>query len=114
MSDLPRRFKRLFTVIYGLLTLVFVALVAYAATAGAFGEHASDGGAMDVVDCESHVKEIHGDIIEKGVSQMAPYLEDRLSQWNQADQIWARELSLATALAQGQRHMFCPGADNNP
>lgn len=84
----------MFTVMYGMLTFVFVALVAYAATAGAFGDHVSEGGAMDATDCESHVKEIHDDIIHKGVAQMTPYLEDRLSKWNQADQRWARELEV--------------------
>ena len=94
MSALPRRLKTVFTVIYGLLTFTFVALVAYAATAGAFGSHDSNGGAMRATECEARVLEIHNKLVRKGVAQMAPYIDDRLADWNQADQKWARELGV--------------------
>ena len=94
MSALPRQLKGVFTAIYGLLTFTFVALVAYAATAGAFGVHDSGSGAMKAAECETKVMELHAKLIKKGVAQMAPYLEDRLADWNQADQRWARELGV--------------------
>jgi hypothetical protein len=94
MSTLPHKLKKLFAVIYGLFTFTFVALVAYAATAGAFGAHDGDGGAMKDSECEARVVEIHEKLVKKGVAQMAPYLDDRLADWNQADQKWARELGV--------------------
>ena len=92
MTDLPKVFKGVFTAIYGLLTFTFVALVAYAATAGAFGNHSGTVGTIKDADCEARIEQIHDELISNGATHLKPYQEDRVANWNASEQTWSGEL----------------------
>lgn len=92
MTNFPLLFKRIFTAIYGLLTFSFVALVAYAATAGAFGNHAGDGDTLKATECQARIARVHDDLITKGAAQLKPYQQDRVTRWIATEQAWSGEL----------------------
>ena len=86
MNSLPKLFRALFTALYGLLTFSFVALVAYAATAGAFGGGSDESNVIGTSDCESQTVKLHNDLVTEGVRSLAPYRDDRLARWNTTSQ----------------------------
>lgn len=94
MTDLPSLFRRLFTGLYALLTFTFVALVAYAATAGAFGNYSNDPSSIDASDCESRLRLLHDELITAGTIQMQPYREERLPTWIASEQKWGQKLDV--------------------
>ena len=59
MNTLPKAFRAIFTGLYGLLTFSFVALVAYAATAGAFGNNSEERGSIGASECETQISKLH-------------------------------------------------------
>ena len=86
MNDLPRLFRQLFTIIYGLITFTFVALVAYAATAGAFGSLEKSGDRLDDSKCRSGLVALHNDIVSEARAHMEPYVSERLMAWSRQSQ----------------------------
>ena len=63
MTTLPKAFRALFTAIYGLVTFSFVALVAYAATAGAFGSASEESSSMGASECEPQIAKLHDHLV---------------------------------------------------
>jgi hypothetical protein len=86
VTNFPQLFKGIFTVIYGLLTFTFVALVAYAATAGAFGNHTDSAGTIEASECTARIGLIHDELIANGSLHLRPYQQDRVANWNASEQ----------------------------
>ena len=64
--------SRLFTAIYGLVTFSFVALVAYAATAGAFGSASEESSSMGASECEPQIAKLHDHLVA-AMKSLTPY-----------------------------------------
>ena len=88
----PILFRRIFTGIYLLITTVFVATVAYAATTGAFADQINGNETLEAENCDGELRNMQSLLVEHAHQSLTPSQPDRLTVWNNHSSAWLKRL----------------------
>ena len=94
----PILFRRIFTGIYLLITTVFVATVAYAATAGAFADQTNDTETLKAENCHNEMRNLQSLLVQHAHRSLTPSQLDRLAVWSNESSAWLKRLSQLKAV----------------